>query len=158
MKRGIKSRSVKHCVHLSREMVKNVEGHEHCVLISLRDPGTEPPTLRSKFCDSLELQFHDLNETAMHILAQHDAYAESKWVYPNAEHAKAIADFIRRHWDRHVIVHCEAGVSRSAAVCEVLVRLGWGYKSYTSFGRGMANPLLVRLLLREFPELLPVSA
>ena len=63
---------------------------------------------------------------------------------------KAIAEFIKRNWDNHIIVHCEAGVSRSAAVCEVLVRLGWGYKTYTSFGRSQANPLLVRLLVDEF--------
>lgn len=131
-----------------------VEDHDHCVMISICDPGTEAPTFASKYHEVLSVHFHDISKAMPYLMGRWgapDAY-EQEMVVPNAEHAKVIAQFIRKHWDKHIIVHCEAGVSRSAAVCEVLVQLGWDYKQYVSFGRMHANPLLVSLLRKEFEQ------
>jgi protein-tyrosine phosphatase len=63
-----------------------------------------------------------------------------------ADHAGEIARFVREHWNRTIIVHCEMGLSRSAAVCDVLVALGWEYVPTRSEGRRLANKRLVQLL------------
>jgi hypothetical protein len=42
------------------------------------------------------------------------------------------------------------GISRSAAVCVLLVALGWRYAAASDYRLSMANPLLLQLLLREF--------
>ena len=65
------------------------------------------------------------------------------------QHAVEIADFVRDYWSRPVIAHCEMGLSRSAAVCEVLVGLGWRYVSTRSEGRRLANKRLVELLRQQ---------
>lgn len=41
------------------------------------------------------------------------------------ETLQLIHQFIMEHKHKHIIVHCEAGVSRSAAVREFLLRKGW---------------------------------
>jgi hypothetical protein len=41
------------------------------------------------------------------------------------------------------------GLSRSAAVCDVLVALGWEYVTTRSEGRRLANRRLVQLLQRQ---------
>ena len=39
------------------------------------------------------------------------------------EQAKQIYDFLMRHFDKHIICHCRAGKSRSAAISEFLLQM-----------------------------------
>lgn len=76
------------------------------VLISITDPGNAllPNTILNQFQDSLSIQFWDIEEE----ICQYKPIKE--------EEAKTIKDFINKHKDKSFIIHCEAGISRSAAV------------------------------------------
>lgn len=136
-----------------------IDGHtikaKNCVLVSLRDPGTPRVKACASFIEVLELEFHDLprDYSEMSIFSEMSEEelkeVKARWIAPHRDHAKAIAEFIRKHEDKSILVHCEAGVSRSAAVCRVLEEMGWEYRPITSFGTSHANPLLVRLLKKE---------
>lgn len=73
------------------------------------------------------------------------------------EEAKEIAQFIRENWDHHIAVHCHAGVSRSAAVAEILTLLGWEPHPTFDFYTTFANNTVRTYLKRQFPELLPIG-
>lgn len=78
------------------------------VLISITDPGTETPFFKTQFEDKLELKFHDIEE-------------ESKgFQLFSVEEALEILDFAIEHKNSRFVIHCEAGISRSAAVAVCL--------------------------------------
>ena len=97
----------------------------------------------------LEMQFHDITSETPRDEAWWDSWLQQDYLPPCADHADEIASFIREHWDRTIIVHCEMGLSRSAAVCDVLVGLGWDYIPTKSEGRRLANKRLVQLLQKQ---------
>ena len=127
---------MKRCAHFPRRDAERLTGHEGVALVSIRHPGTPRPSFRNPWASVLYLEFHDTDDTS-------DPHA------PNAKHARDIAGFIRVNRERSIYAHCEAGVSRSAAVCEALVRMGWDYWKATPYSRELANPLLLRLLVAE---------
>lgn len=102
---------------------------DEIALISIRDRGSEKPKLVG-WHDVLELAFDDVSGITFGYLA------------PNKAHAAQIVAFINAHEDRCIIAHCEAGISRSAAVCRFLVDRGWQYRQPHSYGLQFANPLL----------------
>ena len=94
-------------------------------------------------------QFDDIPEDS-------PTWIQQGYVPPNERVAYQLGLFIRKHWESTIIVHCAAGVSRSAAVAGVLVQLGWEPYSWpTPFYTAHANPLLTRLLKQEFKKELP---
>ena len=86
---------------------------EGAVLISITDPGREA-ALPSGYRDVLRLQFHDCDPEA--------AALGPEAVPMRPEQAERIWRFARRHRGRNIVVHCGAGVSRSRAVVEALMR------------------------------------
>lgn len=98
-------------------------------IVSIHDPRSEPPFLTG-WHDVLQLAFNDITENI------------PGYVAPRLDHAAKIAQFIRQHKDRCIVAHCEAGISRSAAVCKRLVELGWSYNRPHETGLMFANPLL----------------
>lgn len=76
-------------------------------LISIATPGARPPTL-PHFLERLSLEFDDVEDN------------QEPWVAFGDEHAKAILEFVARIHSQEkawrCIVHCKAGISRSAAV------------------------------------------
>lgn len=141
----------KHCAHYSRDEIEELRSPPGAVLISIRDPGTERPFLRAdEWAQVLELQFHDIARATQEDGTMWDSWRLQGYVVPDATHAAEIARFVRQHWDRSIVVHCEMGLSRSAAVCEVLVAMGWDYVLTRSERRTLANTRLVELLNREF--------
>ena len=140
----------KYCAHYSRIEIEDLTIPRGAVLISIRDPGSARPSARhAEWISVLELQFHDITSEAPRDEAWWESWLEQDYLPPCADHADEIAGFIRKHWDRTIIVHCEMGLSRSAAVCDVLVGLGWDYVVTKSEGRRLANKRLVQLLQRQ---------
>lgn len=79
---------------------------ENTVLISITDPDkkTLPVEILSQFKNSLSLQFWDVEEPI------------GRFTPIEQSQAKEIKEFILSHKDDNFIIHCEAGISRSAAV------------------------------------------
>ena len=100
---------------MGRYGVEGFKPPENSVLISIVDPDTEHPYIHWEWDDVLSLSFWDVTEE-MH-----------RYGYSPATEAqcRAIWDFIQQHKDKNIFAHCEAGISRSGAVREYLVRNGW---------------------------------
>jgi predicted protein tyrosine phosphatase len=81
------------------------------VAISILTPGRAPAQLDRTIQDVLRLYFHDSVPYGRE---------PRKVDLFSPEQAQAVIDFLRRHnaqsEPRHLLIHCEAGISRSAAV------------------------------------------
>lgn len=130
--------------NVNRFAAEAIRDRANAVLISIRSArGTLPALTRSAWLDILDIAFDDI--------AVDDAEVRAVGLSPpTVFHAKRIADFIRQHQNSNIVVHCDAGISRSAAVAKVLERLGWRYVNTGAFGYKYANALLEALLKKEF--------
>jgi predicted protein tyrosine phosphatase len=131
-------------IHLSRQAIGQFEPPEDSIIISIRDPGSEPvkvpenPRIRAV----LRVEpFHDIDRAIPGIgVAEYTLFDRAR--------ADAIAWFVRAHPTVPLIVaHCEAGISRSAGVCAAIqehyrIELG-----RTAFQTGIPNRLVYRLVL-----------
>jgi predicted protein tyrosine phosphatase len=111
-------------------------------------------TVQGKYCahySRMEIENVSIPRGAA-LISIRDPWREQGYLPPQADHAGEIARFVREHRDRTIIVHCEMGLSRSAAVCDVLVALGWEYVATRSEGRRLANRRLVQLLQRQLVD------
>jgi predicted protein tyrosine phosphatase len=129
---------MKWTTHLSRiqaELAPDQWPVEDVALIAIHDRSRSPPDHRSVpeargWRDVIYLAFDDVTG---HIPG---------YVAPSADDARKIVDFIEQHRDRPIVAHCEAGISRSAAVCRLLQDLGWEYQQPHDLGLSLANRLL----------------
>jgi len=84
---------------------------EPTVAISIISPGRPDASLHASMADVLRQYFHDTTPK--------DHNAAGTVVF-STEQAQQIVGFIRTHHaepePRHLLIHCEAGISRSAAV------------------------------------------
>lgn len=99
----------------SRETILNFRGNQSTALISISCPG-DPAPLQDGWGPILRLEFSDLDKQE-----QVDWYRKNtptKVALFSREQAQAIIDFIDAlpQTVTQVFVHCDAGVSRSAAV------------------------------------------
>lgn len=88
------------------------------VCISVTDPTTEPATLSPQFADVLRLVFHDLEPEDCPEGTPTDCGPAS---FMGPADAGEVVRFAAKHADADVLViHCEAGVSRSRSIAEAL--------------------------------------
>ncbi len=129
---------------LSRAIVRDlVEVYEanvsDIVLISIETPDRvyrEDDLHREKWKDSLVVQFHDIDREEDGLTAI------------NTDHAQEIVDFILKHNGEEFIIHCDAGISRSAAV-GLFMESRLDYDVHFNMGPGLANNR-VRKALEEY--------
>lgn len=102
------------------------------VLISLNSPpeitqgSSHPNLIEAAWSKILRLQFHDADVSGRSIDSRISAIVESnQLVLFTEEQAVEILKFLREHQDSHthVIVHCEGGISRSAAVSKFIAQI-----------------------------------
>jgi predicted protein tyrosine phosphatase len=140
---------MKVCTNLSRSEAIATKHPANSALISITDADSPPAVLHEPaWLDILRLRFDDIN------MAEEDAKDSDvlvDYVLPNKRIAAEIVTFIYRHSEQNIAVHCEQGISRSAAVCRLLKELGWNYRCPPTrpFGHQHANTALVRLLHDE---------
>lgn len=120
-------------VFLSRPAMQQLQATPDAIVISLSAPN-DPACIANGWRSVLQLEFDDLCEAVMGVPVGSvpDADSEGHLVreffgalyrLPDSRHAKAIADFLSRHEGGccdfvSVIVHCDHGISRSAAVAQ----------------------------------------
>ena len=115
----------------SKKEVQAIVPAPGTVLVSIVDPGDTPPVLSDRFLSILRIEFHDLvgspfndfDEQVRNVYKK-NGYIPDRWIYFNRDHASLLAGFVSRVQadprPRSVLVHCYAGVSRSAAVASVI--------------------------------------
>jgi predicted protein tyrosine phosphatase len=83
-------------------------------IISIGDPGEEMPSFAVEPIDVLRIECHDIPD-GVAIEDLDSTYRQFDWT-----HARKILQFEHRFRDHDIIVHCHAGISRSAAVANYL--------------------------------------
>jgi predicted protein tyrosine phosphatase len=111
-----RKRSIPEFVVLSREDAERYEPRDREICISIADPDAEPAQLSSRFAAVLRLHFTDIIEGG-----------EPSDVLFSEDHARAIREFLDAWPDaKRIVVHCNAGVSRSPGVALGLCDIrGW---------------------------------
>lgn len=92
---------------------------EPSIIISMGDVGESKPKYACNHTDILRLEFDDV-----------DQEMGPEYVLFDFAHGRRILDFLRKHKGSPVVVHCNAGISRSSAVVQFMVD-HLGYKAST---------------------------
>lgn len=99
--------SVDYIAQLEAEILPGAPLQSDVALISITTPGERPPRL-PHFLEWLSLEFNDVDDN------------QEPWVAFGDGHAEAVLEFIARIHAQEkgwrCIVHCKAGISRSASV------------------------------------------
>lgn len=116
------------------------------VVISIHDPNTEPPRVRQQpgFRAKLVLCFDDAEEIP-------DGCEPGEIVLMSHEQAEEIRTFIEAHRSQvgTVVLHCEAGMSRSPAVAAALCR-AFGDDDHLYWQEYQPNRHVYRLVTEVF--------
>ena len=106
--------------HLSRERAEAYRDRRPYAVISLTDPGTALARLQDdpNRLGLLTLQFHDISHTPEEFASLVRRPERDHYILPTADHARRIVRFVREMAPRveKIVIHCEAGISRSAGV------------------------------------------
>jgi predicted protein tyrosine phosphatase len=148
----------KYTTHVSRNVAQKLHPDnfpkETCI-ISINEPEAMDgeAKLDEGWFKVLRVKFWDVTQDI-----DHDSMG--KILAMTEGQAKEIADFIKENRDRSILIHCRAGISRSAAIAEILFQLGWDdlptemrpyFMSPTD--TSLYNSHVKKLLAKQFPEL-----
>ena len=98
-----------------------LEGKDPYIIISILSPDLEQPTPNVSFTaseylkDVLHIRFHDLDESI-----EWPPHSDQILEPMSKEQALEIAAFVLEHPETNILVHCEAGISRSAGVADAI--------------------------------------
>ena len=146
--------------HLSREKAEAYVGKEPYGVISITDPDGPEAKLQEdpNRLAVLRLAFHDCTQTPEEFEAllrqaepPADLEAPRKWVLPTEEHAREIVRFFREVQPRiqKLVIHCEAGISRSAGVGAALAHC-LGQTDVHFYDHGIPNHRVRRLVIEAW--------
>ncbi len=156
---------------LSRQAIEEFESNEKHIVISISDPSSNKVKIISKPVDILSLQFHDIDKS----LIARDKCTACKGTgylpeYKNIndghcyrcttmldiklftdQQAEQILNFIDKYEKTVdlIIVHCEAGISRSAGVAGALSLIYNGSDQYY-FDKYIPNIFVYRKILNMY--------
>jgi predicted protein tyrosine phosphatase len=140
--------TIKHLFFASRELAESLAGNPYMAVISITDPGTPEARLDPLFRHVLRLSFYDATPA--------DEYTPPLPGLFDRDIAKRIDNFVSKlhsaPFEISVMVHCEYGISRSAAgalFIEALTGAPLNAREFTY----EANPWVLAQLLLLHPEL-----
>lgn len=124
----------------SRQQAIQLTADDGTAVISISAPG-EPAPLREGWNEILRLEFHDTDPLAE---------GGSDMVAFGETHVDAVFAFAERNRDRDIVVHCDAGVSRSVAMGLFLSNeFGGELFTHAVHTTDFANGHVLRLLNRR---------
>ena len=140
MKYKIDIKSRNECIIFSTRDLK-----EDCVIISINNTGYDTNILKNKnIIDICKLWFDDIDN---------EKYEDEDLKLMNIKQAIEIKNFVEKHKSKvkHIVIHCSAGISRSAAVGCVIA----GYLNNTDnylwqSGRYMPNKHVYKIMCEVF--------
>lgn len=100
---------LKHVIFTSREAAEEKAGWSNWAVISISEPDCYPANLKEGWRGILRLEFHDIDRH------------EEPYVLFSEQQARDIISFVSRCQAgeaKGIVVHCKAGISRSAAVAK----------------------------------------
>lgn len=106
----------------SRMEIEAFKPPSDSVLISIRDPGSDYPKIGRMIQGWRFISFHDFWDVGNPNSSHNTGYPAA-----TEEDLIAIKDTIDTFWGHNIFVHCEAGISRSSAVREFLIRRKYDY-------------------------------
>ena len=122
-------------VSKAKAIQMNINGElKNSLVISIVSPNEQNPQFDCVAC--LSLKFHDVLERQKGKVAF------------DSSHANAIVDFVKKNNKHDVIVHCEAGLSRSAAVVRFLVE----HFDYVGVFANTNNLMVYQILCKAIGE------
>lgn len=138
-------------------MENHLKPSKDTAIISITDPSDTPANIPEGFHSILRVQFDDLYEELLReevgtfpdICLQGDILWHNL-VLPDARHAKAILEFINQLDCDHLVVHCHAGISRSAAVAQFVANVYHSEIDQANGDTSLANKRLLRLLNKVY--------
>ena len=124
-------------IYTDQQSAEDIPGLDDWAILSITEPDWYPAKLKDGWHDILRLEFHDI-----------DLYTEP-YVLFNQQQARDIIRFVRNcHEGRIVgiVVHCKAGISRSAAVAKWIAQ---NYNLAFSDGYTLYNKHVYRVLSEQ---------
>ena len=141
--------TIKKVNFVSREHAESLAGDPDMAVISITDPGTPDANLCDEFKDVLRLSFYDAQPADEYLPAPMPGMFDHLM-------ARQIGNFVQElrndPSDISVMVHCEYGVSRSAAVALFVEAYAKAPLTAREFAYD-ANPWVVDRLLNQYPDL-----
>lgn len=141
--------TIQHVHYASRELAESLTGNPYMAVISITDPGTPEARLDALFQHVLRLSFFDAQPADEYLPAPMPGLFDLAM-------AKRVSEFVtalhRAPFEISVMVHCEFGVSRSAAVALFVEALSGAPLSAREFTYE-ANLWVIDRLLDVHPEL-----
>ena len=131
------------------------EHDNETIIISISDPymvySSKPErTRKNKVVSILSLEFCDADEPGLDVYGRETSVSD---LMSDAD-AKWVAAFVKGHPDTDIIVHCDAGISRSAGVAAAIMK--WAtdddspiFKSYRYHPNMWAYRKMLNALMEE---------
>lgn len=140
---------IRQIFYTSRQHAESLPGNPGTAVISITDPGQTEAQLSPQFKDVLRISFYDAEPADEYLPSPIPGMFDQMM-------AREIGSFAEKFQnapdDTSIIVHCEHGISRSAAVALFVEALSAAPLRAKEFAYD-ANPWVIDRLLRVYPEL-----
>ena len=138
---------------MGRKSAEQFKSTENYVMISITSPYSPQANIELKepLMGILRLSFHDWNEKEKEIVEKTNSIESKKMIYFNKEMAQEILLFVMCYikYVDLIVVHCEAGISRSAGVAGAIAKCFCGDDSYY-FKHYIPNTLVYKTIVETW--------
>ena len=140
---------------MGRQSAEQFKSEEKYIMISITSPYSPEAKIKVKnsLLAILRLSFHDWDAKDKELIEQKDTLESKRMIYFNREMAREILLFVMCYIKNInlIVVHCEAGISRSAGVAGAIAKCFCGDDNYY-FKHYLPNMLVYDTIIKEWNE------